>query len=342
MADPTSTGPVPDDQHSAERSDDRTDVAAAGDVPVRAPRRTGWRRVVRPLAVFVVAVFVVVFVVSNWDGVSDGLSRLTVGGLVVSLAAALVGVFASMLSWRAILRGAGSRLTVRASARIFFLSQLGKYVPGSIWPIVAQMELSQRYEVPKARVGFAALTQMLVGIATGSVVAAVALVTSSPDALSTYWWLPVVGLASLVALTPPVLDLAVRLAARVSGGRFSVGDRMTWRTVGASAAWGVVMWLAFGVHLWVMASELSPSGDRLLLLSTGGYALASVVGILIVILPAGAGAREAVLVLVFAGAMGREDALVIALVSRFLMLLADLLGAGVAVLAARRRLRVTG
>lgn len=301
----------------------------------RAPRT--WRSIVKLVAVGVVALFVVVFVVTNWEGVRDGLLRLTVGDVALALVAALLGIMASMLSWRSLVQGAGSPLSVAAAARIFFLAQLGKYVPGSIWPIVAQMELSQRYDVPKARAAFSALTQMLVGVATGVVVAAVALVLSPTTALEQYWWLWVVGVVSLVALAPPVLNVGVRLAARLTGGRLDAAEPLRWSTIGAAAGWGVLMWLAFGVHLWVMADQLAPATDGLFLLSTGGYALASVVGILIIVLPAGAGAREAVVVLVFAGVLGRDDALVVALVSRFVMLVADLLGAGVAVLVSRRR-----
>lgn len=281
--------------------------------------------------------FVVVFVVQNWDGVQDGLARLRVLDLVLALLAAITGIFCSMLSWRALVRGAGSPLTVLASARVFFLAQLGKYVPGSIWPIVAQMELSQRYRVPKARTAFSALTQMLVGVTTGILVATVALAVSPSADLDSYWWLYLVGALSLIALTPAVLNAGVRLTARLTGSRLEIAEPLRWQSIGAAAAWGVLMWLAFGLHLWIMADRLAPAADGLFLLSTGGYALASVVGILIIILPAGAGAREAAIVLVLSSAMGRDDALVLALVSRFVMLIADLLGAGIAVLAARRQ-----
>lgn len=308
-----------------------------GSIPAADARRTApWRRIVKVLAVAIVVVFVVIFVVSNWAGVQAGLRRLNVADVLVALVAALAGIFASMLSWRALVQGAGSPLTVRASARVFFLAQLGKYVPGSIWPIVAQMELSQRYGVPKARAAFSALTQMLVGIATGIAVAAVALGLSPSAGLDSYWWLYGIGFLSVVALAPPVLNLGVRLAARLTGGRLEMAEPLHWKAVGVASFWGAVMWLSFGLHLWVMAVRLAPAADGLLPLSTGAYALASVVGILIVVLPAGAGAREGAIVLILASAVGRDDALVLALVSRFVMLVADLLGAGVAILATRR------
>ncbi|NAZ85625.1 hypothetical protein GTR00_05830 [Kineococcus sp. T90] len=67
-----------------------------------------------------------------------------------------------------------------------------------------------------------------------------------------------------------------------------------------------------------------PAG-RLLALALGGYALAWVVGFLVVLAPAGAGARELVLAAVVALAVGGGGAAVVVLGSRVLLTLADLL-----------------
>jgi len=89
----------------------------------------------------------------------------------------------------------------------------------------------------------------------------------------------------------------------------------------------------FGVQVWLLARGIGATGHGLFALTLGGYALAWSVGFVFVILPAGAGVREAVLILVLAPLVAREDALAIALISRFLMLAGDGLGAGAAVCA---------
>ena len=312
---------------------------AQGTLPAR--RTASWRTVAKGIAIAVVVVFIAAFVVQNWDGVRAGLVRLRPVDVAAATVTALVGIVASMLSWRSLVTGAGSRLSLAAASRVFFLGQLGKYVPGSVWPVVAQMELSKRYDVPRSRAAFAALAQMLVGVVTAVLVAGVCLALSPVGVLGGYWWLYLLAPLMLALLAPPVLNRCITLASRLTGGRFVVGEPLTWQTVGAAAAWALLMWGAFGVHIWVMASRLAPEPSSLLLLATGGYALASVVGILIIILPAGAGAREAVIILVFAGVLSGDDALVVALVSRFLMLGADLVGAGAAILATRRRAPIT-
>jgi len=79
----------------------------------------------------------------------------------------------------------------------------------------------------------------------------------------------------------------------------------------------------------VLGSRLGASGLRDATTVVGAFALAWVVGFLVVIAPAGAGPREAALVLALAPVMDAPDALVLALVSRVLMMAGDGLVAAV-------------
>jgi uncharacterized membrane protein YbhN (UPF0104 family) len=77
------------------------------------------------------------------------------------------------------------------------------------------------------------------------------------------------------------------------------------------------------------------------LLAIGAFAFAWCAGFLVIIAPAGAGIRELVLIVVLgpalgAGVIGHNKALAIAIVSRVLMTLGDLLSAGTAAWFARR------
>lgn len=291
-------------------------------------------------ALGLVAVFAAVFVVQEWSGFVAGLRRLDAASVTGAVLAILVGLICAMLSWRGVLTGLGSRLPVMAAARVYFLGQLGKYVPGSVWPIVAQAELSKEYGVPRSRAGLASLTQMLIGLVVGVCVAGSALALSSPEAFATYWWLVLVAVAGVVVLLPPVFNRLVALAFRLT--RREPAGAVTGRAVLVPAVWCLGMWFAFGAHLWLLARAIGAPPEGLFLVTTGGYALAWVVGFVIVFLPAGAGAREAALVLALAPVLPRQDALVLAVVSRFLMLAGDGVSAGAAILAEKARARRGG
>ncbi|WP_051274913.1 lysylphosphatidylglycerol synthase domain-containing protein [Cellulomonas sp. URHD0024] len=297
------------------------------------PRRTRTQWVKAAAAVLVVA-FVAVFLAGHWSDIVDAVRQLDAASITGAFGFVLVGLVAAALSWRSVLAGMGSPLPVPAAARVFFLSQLGKYIPGSIWPVLAQAELSTEYGVPRSRAASAALTQLVIGLVVGIVVAGSTLSIASADAVRTYWWLLFVAVAGIVMLVPAVFNRVMTLARRVL--HRPGGDAITGPTLLRSSVWALVMWVAFGAHLWILAAGSGFSSPSLGLLTTGAYALAWVVGFVIVFLPAGAGAREVALVAALAPVMDASAALALALVSRALMIAGDFLSAGAAVLADNR------
>ena len=59
---------------------------------------------------------------------------------------------------------------VAVAGKVLFVGQLGKYLPGSIWPMVAQMELGRDYGVPRRRSAtvFVLLTALNLASALGT------------------------------------------------------------------------------------------------------------------------------------------------------------------------------
>jgi uncharacterized membrane protein YbhN (UPF0104 family) len=267
--------------------------------------------------------------------VLDHLDELSAPSLLGAGAAVLAGLFANLLTWRAVLADLGSTLPLAAALRVFFLGQLGKYVPGSVWPVLAQMELGKEHGVPRARSGTVGVLTVALSLVAGLLTAAVTLPFTSADALHQYWYaflaVPVLGVGLVPAVANPVLDKLLRLARR--GG---LEERLTGRGVATALGWAILAWVLFGVQVFFLAHAL---GADALALSIGAFALAWTLGFLVVIAPAGAGVREAALVVGLSPALSKEEALLLALVSRALMSLGDAVWAAVAVAAARRHKR---
>lgn len=250
------------------------------------------------------------------------------GYAAASLAAVLVGLLASMSVWRALLADLGTELSLRAAFHVFFFGQLGKYVPGSVFAVAAQMELGRAQGASRSRVATASLVFMGVGLAVGLLVAAVTLPLTGPQALREFGWALVALPVGLAVLAPPVLTRVVGVFLRLLR-RPPLERPLTARRVGAATGWALVMWLAYGLHLWLLVRPQGADAGGDLLLATGGYALAWTAGFLVVLAPAGAGVREVALVAALAPVVDRPAALAVALLSRVLMTLGDLvLGAG--------------
>ena len=268
--------------------------------------------------------------IARWDQVADALASITWGALAAALAAAVVALLINAMSWRAVMRAVGLDVHPREALRVFLLSQIGKYVPGSVWPVIAQAEMARDHGVSRARAMTGSVVAMVVGVVTSSIVGFAALVAVVPGAIAEYWWVAPVCVALATLLVPAVLARVVRLAFRVTR-RQEAPARIGGRAIVASVAWSTLMWVVLGVHAWLLLRELVPGAS--LILATGAFAFAWLVGFLVVIAPAGAGVREAVLVVALGGVATPGQALAFAVVSRFLMTVADVIGLGIGVMA---------
>jgi glycosyltransferase 2 family protein len=268
----------------------------------------------------------------EWVEVHQALGTI---GFVTCLWAllALLGMqLATLCVWRTLLVGLGSPLPMPAAGRILFIGQLGKYIPGSVWPILAQMELGARAKVPRARSASASVLAMLLSLVTGLIIAMVTLPFAQRD--MQYLWVFLLLPVILVCLHPrvlnPLLGKLFKLAKRPE-----LDQPLTGPVLARALGWAIVAWLFNGLQIFLMAEKFGAPVGKTILLSLGGYAFAWCVGFVIIIAPAGAGVREVLLVAFLSPVIGRPAALAVAVCSRAVNTISDLLVAGAA--AANRR-----
>ncbi len=302
-----------------------------------------WRTWLRLALLVLFLGFVALLLVKQWPQVRPLLRRLDPVAIVAAAAAVLAGVFATFRAWRSVLANLGSPLPQAAGMRVFFLGQLGKYLPGSVWPVLAQMELGRDYEVPEraSAAAFAVFVLLILGTGLVLTVPAVPLLGHGAHSPLSGWWALAALVVALVVALPPVLNRLLALALRLAR-RQPMPVPLSAAGIGRAAGWALLSWLCYGLHVFVLAGALgSGHGALLLLQSTGAFAAAWCAGFLLIAAPAGAGIREAVLVLLLGAAIGRSPATVIALLSRLLFLLADLGWAALSAALPRRSSRGT-
>jgi uncharacterized membrane protein YbhN (UPF0104 family) len=242
--------------------------------------------------------------------------------MVIAALSALLAVFCSAFSWREAYAGLGMSLRVSVSLRVFFVSQIGKYIPGSVWPVLSQMEMARDRGYSRARAGAASVLSMLVGVVTSGSVACVVMLTRAPSALTDYWFVLLVVPAGIFVLTPPGLRMVIQPIGRVLHKEFDVSTIRGMRIL-YSCLWALVMWGLYGIHTWIILRDLGAAAAVSLSAAVGAFAFAWVIGFLVVLAPAGVGVREAVMVLALGGAVSTATAFAFAIVSRVILTLID-------------------
>ncbi len=189
----------------------------------------------------------------------DALDKIGAGAMIGSFAAATVGVGLVFFIWREVLTGLKVDMPWRIGARAFFTSQLGKYLPGSVWPVLVQMEAGKARGASRRTMLAANLITVVLSCAVGLIIAAALLPISDTHALSHYWWLLLV-LPFLIALLHPralpmVLDRVFALLHRPP-----LDERLPVRNTVRAAAWSVGSFILQGLHIAILALTLGGGG----------------------------------------------------------------------------------
>lgn len=283
------------------------------------------------VTVAVVTLAAVVYAVArNWSEVAVHLGRISWPVFALSSLAAAAGTWLTMIGWRVILTDLGSRLHLAPASGVYFVGQLGKYLPGSLWSVLVQADMASHLKVPRRRTAVAGLLTLGLSLLTGVLVGlpSASLLLRQPASGLSWWTLLAVPIL-VVLLVPRLLNAVVARMLRLLG-RAPLAHGLSARAVLVSAALFVLVWLCFGVHTLLLARAVAGDGaphPDLGVAALTGYALSVSLGMLTVILPAGLGAREGLMTLILSTAIPTPAAAAVAIVSRFIVTIVDVVAA---------------
>ncbi len=260
---------------------------------------------------------------------ADALRSISAGALVASFAFGLIGVLASYPMWREILEGLEVDMPWGPGFRVFFVSQLGKYLPGSVWPVVMQMEAGKARGASRRTMFAGNIITIFLNSAVGLLIACMLLPFYDAHVLARYWW-ALLAIPFLLALLHPRAITGLLDWAFTRLHRPALHEHLEAGATVRASCWSVVSWLGMGMQLGVLCAAVGNGAPSRYLLCIGAMALAIPLGVLFIPAPAGAGIRDVILVLVLSAPLGAGPALGVVIVSRVLLIIGDLLLAGVA------------
>ena len=288
-----------------------------------------WARILLVVAVVVAAGYALW---SNHVVVQETLAELSWIDWLPSLLALPVAILLSTWSWQLLVDELGEPIGVARGAQIFLVGQLGKYLPGSVWAYVLQIELGRRAGLARARIFTATLFSLAVAVVAALLAGSLVLpgFIRDYDALRGLVWLYPLLPVGLVCLHPRILQRLVGIGFKILR-RPQPDHPVRARAVALSLVAALASYSFFGVHLWLLVRGVAEGGDRpTLLVAIGTMAIAMISGLFFFLLPSGAGVRELIIVTALAPTIGSGEAIAIAAVSRVLIVIADLLTAAAA------------
>ncbi|HYD08913.1 MAG TPA: lysylphosphatidylglycerol synthase domain-containing protein [Acidimicrobiales bacterium] len=277
-------------------------------------------------------VFVARTISREWSGAKDAIGDAGIGWLLASIPVALGGMTLVGVPWRRSMALLGAAPRLKDTLVWYFLGQLGKYVPGTLWPVVGRAELARRGGVARPT----AYGSVVLTLGATYLAAMLVVVAFLPfgDGTGGQWWVLLLLPLGLLALNPALLRWGKGVAERVVKREIDVVIP-PWRDSVLLVLWHAPAWFVIGTATWLVARAFAPSAQLVDLMVPS--VLSWIVGFFFIPAPGGLGVRE------FAfsqAATSLDDGVgaTVAIVSRLVFMSVDALGAlGAAVVSGRWR-----
>jgi uncharacterized membrane protein YbhN (UPF0104 family) len=258
------------------------------------------------------------------------------GFIALAIGCGFAGHGFYLIGWRRLLRDSDIPVPFWPLAKIFLVSNLGRYlVPGGkAWQMGIVGLMATEYGLPATQLAASSLLQGVVGVVTGAIVLFVTggATVGLPTGLLA---LPVAGIIGILFVPKVIRSIPALRAALV---RHVHGiDTVTTATMWALIWTSVVSWVLWGVALYSLGSALLPTSGAPLVSYVAAWSGSFLAGLIAVVSPAGLGAREGVIQVVLEkGGMTASDVLLVVVVQRAWITLMDVVPALI-VLTFRKR-----
>ena len=289
---------------------------------------TLWKRL-RPIVQWgglaLVLVFVGLYLSRQWDSIREVSLTIHWPLLIASQLVLTFGLGLLPLGNWTTLDDLGARLPPVTVWHIFYLSNMAKYLPGSIWALPSRAIFYNRQGVSKTKSGAALVWEVLLMVVSAALVSLLALRLLIRYVSVEVFVAALVGLlvVALLFALPSVRRFARRRLLRFEA-TLSLGGVV--RTLGAY----IVSWVVMGIAFAGMVASIAPAFDwaatpELIGLFTGSW----LVGFLAIFAPGGIGVRDLLLALGLSAYLQDPLPTVIAVFARVMWTIAELLGLGI-------------
>lgn len=267
---------------------------------------------------------------ANWSQVKEYEWEFDYFLLGISFVLIILTYLAWVEIWRKLLKRSGHILNFKKMFKIWFLANLGKYLPGKVWAFLGMLYLLEKEGVAKSKGLSVAILAQALSVLSGLLVALLFLRYSyyqrffaqSPG-VTVVILLVLVGIAVLV-FYPKLLEGIINLALRILK-KETIILNLKAKNILFILLLYCGSWFLSGFVFWVFIKSITPVSLGIYLSLTGAFAGSFSLGFLAFFAPGGIGVREGILVVLLSNFFPTPVAILISLLSRVWITLAEVL-----------------
>ncbi len=269
--------------------------------------------------------FVVQRISATWEETGPVLRTADPAWLAGALVLGAAGMTAIALPWTNVVEVLGARLDRTSAVLLYYVGELGKYLPGGVWPVVGRGEMAVRAGLRRT-VAYSSVLFSLAVLYLAALLLAAGLLPAvlvSGGSSSTPVLLVVLVPVGLLSLHPRILGWVITTGARLTK-REVIIELPSWGAMITLVLRYLPAWILIGSATWAVGRALDADiGWTEVCFAT---VLSWSAGFLVAPAPGGVGIREAAFVAA-AGTLPSGIAAAIAICARLVFMIVDTAGA---------------
>lgn len=274
------------------------------------------KTIIKLVLVLVVLYFVYRQLAAHWDEVIAYSWEINPLLLLLSIFVHVAAFSLFSRIWCIIISAYGYKVRLPHAFKISYIVDLGRYIPGKIWPVLGMAYLARQIGIREEESVTSWILAMLFALPSAFMAAGFYIIFS-PELLDVilgtfgagfYLMVAAVLVISLLLVFAPnkmfkILNLVLRIFKRPE-----IEFRLEIKTALMIFVGYAVGWSVFGLAFWLFLSAITTGTNLPVIPSIGTFIIAYQIGYLTIFAPGGIGVRELVLTAVLAPYLGPVSA----------------------------------
>jgi hypothetical protein len=288
---------------------------------------SAYRQSAKWIVVIAIFGFLGKMVWDNWGQVKDASFALSALPFILSTLIFAFSYFIQIGAWYLITLKLKIALSPSETLKIWFYSQLGKYLPGKIWLFLSRFHFYESKGQSKKVISVAIYLEVVTMIVAAGLIFLAALILfkemQSVYSGRTFWWIVLAFMLAFVCLHPRILERILNWTL-VRFKREPVSLSMSYLDILFVLFVCIVSWVIGGIGFYLFVDSVYPVTPPYILFLTGALAISSTLGLIAIFAPSGLGVREGALVYILSFMMATPVAVILSILTRIWITLIEI------------------
>jgi len=265
----------------------------------------------------------------NWEQLYLMQLHFNIPLILLSILFLWANFLLSVQGWKLILKNLTISLPFLKGLKVFFYSELWKYLPGKVWSFAGRMYLCQKLGISSTKTFVSMVMQVALTTISGILIFLISLVFNSK--FRTYvnpLILLIIVISVLTILHPKILTRIINVFLHLLK-KGSIRIEVSFSQICVMLGYYCVVWLFFGTAFYFLINSVTFIPASKIPILAGLFCISATIGVAALFAPAGLGVRESVLAVLLSNFFPISLSILISVLSRIWVSVIELVMVGI-------------